>query len=112
MVTAIRKVHAKNGPWVTAGGYEYNLALIALSAALTETGPGRPSLDESLFGGALKGKGWALASLAAGVAGSYLVTEKLTEPESSAPADIGMDDPALAGRPRFERDPVNIEQTA
>jgi putative oxidoreductase len=110
MVTAIRKVHAKNGPWVTAGGYEYNLALIALSAALTETGPGRPSLDASLFGGALKGKGWSLAALAAGVAGSYLVTEKLTEPEPPAPADIGMDDPSLAGQPRFEREPQSVEQ--
>src|SRR5947208_14222066 len=29
MVTAVRKVHAKNGPWVTGGGYEYNLVLIA-----------------------------------------------------------------------------------
>ena len=40
MITAIRKVHAPNGPWVTEGGYEYNLALIGLSAALAETGPG------------------------------------------------------------------------
>src|SRR3954469_14015642 len=28
MVTAIRKVHAPKGPWVTEGGYEYNLVLI------------------------------------------------------------------------------------
>jgi putative oxidoreductase len=111
MLTAIRKVHAQNGPWVTANGYEYNLTLIALTAALTETGPGRPSVDSALFGDGLKGKGWALAALAAGVAGSYLVTERLVEPEPEL-ADGGMDDPSLAGQPRFEREPVNTEQTA
>jgi len=34
MMTAIRKVHAKNGPWVTSGGYEYNVVLIAAMTAL------------------------------------------------------------------------------
>jgi putative oxidoreductase len=111
MVTAIRKVHAQHGPWVTANGYEYNLTLIALSAALTETGPGRPSVDSALFGDGLKGKGWALAALAAGVAGSFLITERLVEPEQEL-ADVGMDDPSLADQPRFEREPVNTEQTA
>src|SRR3954451_18440534 len=76
MVTAIRKVHAQNGPWVTQNGFEYNLTLIAAMAALTEAGPGRPSLDEALFGDRLQGRGWAVAALAAGVAGSYLVTER------------------------------------
>jgi putative oxidoreductase len=111
MVTAIRKVHAQNGPWVTANGYEYNLTLIALTAALTETGPGRPSVDSALFGDGLEGKGWALAALAVGVAGSFLVTERLVEPEPEL-ADVGMDDPALAGQPRFEREPVDSEQPA
>ena len=113
MVTAIRKVHAPKGPWVTEGGYEYNLALIALATALTETGPGAPSVDGALFGDRFKGKGWALAALAAGVAGSYLVTEKLVEPEAApAQQSFGMDDPALSDQPRFEREPVNTEQTA
>src|SRR5215211_7348377 len=116
MVTAIRKVHAPNGPWATANGYEYNLTLIALTAALTETGPGSPSVDSALFGDAFKGKGWALAALAAGVAGSYLVTERMVEatPEP-APQEGHADvpgDPALEQQPRFEREPVNTEQTA
>ncbi|HKG65819.1 MAG TPA: DoxX family protein [Solirubrobacteraceae bacterium] len=116
MVTAIRKVHAQNGPWVTANGFEYNLTLIALTAALTETGPGSPSVDAALFGDSLKGKGWALAALAAGVAGSYLVTERMVEatPEP-APQEGHADvpgDPALEQQPRFEREPVNTEQTA
>jgi len=113
MATAIRKVHAPKGPWAPEGGYEYNLALIALAAALTETGPGAPSVDRALFGDRFTGKGWALAALAAGVAGSYLVTEKLVEPApEAAQQQFGMDDPALAGRPRFEREPVEAGQTA
>src|SRR3954451_12280460 len=49
MVTAIRKVHASKGPWVTEGGYEYNAVLIAAMAALAESGPGTPSVDAALF---------------------------------------------------------------
>jgi hypothetical protein len=79
-------------------------------------GPGRPSLDEGVFGGSLKGKGWALGALAAGVAGSYLVTEKLVEPSAApAPQEGHADvpgDPALEQQPRFAREPVNTEQTA
>jgi putative oxidoreductase len=113
MTTAIRKVHAPKGPWVTEGGYEYNLVLIALAAALTETGPGTPSVDRALLGDRFTGKGWALAALAAGVAGSYLVTEKLVEPApEAAQQQFGEDDPALSEQPRFEREPVNAEQTA
>jgi len=116
MVTAIRKVHAQNGPWVTQNGFEYNLTLIALTAALTETGPGRPSVDAALFGDGLKGKGWAVAALAAGVAGSYLVTERLVEPAPEpAPQEGHADvpgDPALERQPRFERETQTAEQRA
>ena len=48
MLTAINRVHLKNGPWVTNGGYEYNAVLIAAVLALTEVGPGEPSLDHAL----------------------------------------------------------------
>jgi putative oxidoreductase len=74
MITAIRKVHYTKGVWNTAGGYEYNLVLIAATAALVETGPGSPSLDRAL-GIERKGAGWALAALAAGAAGSALAIE-------------------------------------
>src|SRR6185436_5280072 len=40
MVTAIRKVHADNGPWSTQGGWEYNAVLIAALTWLAEQGPG------------------------------------------------------------------------
>jgi putative oxidoreductase len=78
MVTAIRKVHVKNGPWVTDSGYEYNLVLIAAATALADVGPGSPSVDAKLFP-RFKGAGVALLSLAAGVAGSYLATEVFNE---------------------------------
>jgi putative oxidoreductase len=76
MVTAIRKVHAPSGPWVTDNGWEYNAVLIAAVTALTATGPGRPSVDGDRF----KGNALALAALAAGVAGSYLATDVLNDP--------------------------------
>lgn len=60
MITAIRNVHAKTGPWVPSGGYEYNAVIIAAMAALTEGGPGRPSIDAALAP-RLRGSGWAAA---------------------------------------------------
>ena len=107
MLTAIRKVHIKNGPWVTKGGYEYNLTLIAAMAMLTETGPGRPSVDDALFP-RMRGTGWAIAALGAAVAGSYLATEYFTEQEPAAAPQEGQadtpGDPALEQQPRFSRE--------
>ena len=40
MIVAIAKVHGQNGYWSTAGGYEYNLAIIAVAVGLALTGPG------------------------------------------------------------------------
>jgi putative oxidoreductase len=69
MITAIRKVHGPRGPWITSGGYEYNLVLLGVLFALTDIGPGEWSLD-ALLGTTRRGTGWALAQLAAGAAGS------------------------------------------
>jgi putative oxidoreductase len=69
MITAIRKVHAPNGPWVTKGGYEYNLVLLAIVFAITDVGPGRLSLDEAL-GIRKAGLRWAILQLLAGALGS------------------------------------------
>jgi putative oxidoreductase len=91
MITAIRHVHAGKGPWVSQGGYEYNLVLLATIFALTEAGPGSISVDRAL-GTERCGTGWAIAQLVAGAAGSVLV-DKLgesaaaAEPEPEAPAD-------------------------
>ncbi len=71
MITAVRKVHGPKGPWITNGGYEYNLVLLALVFALTGDGPGRFSLD-ALWGRRRWGLRWALAELGAGALGSML----------------------------------------
>jgi putative oxidoreductase len=69
MLTAIHRVHAKNGPWSSNGGYEYNLVLIAAALALAEVGPGALSLDAAR-GRERSGSGWALAALAVGALGA------------------------------------------
>jgi putative oxidoreductase len=51
MVVAIWKVHAKNGFWSTKRGYEFNGLIIAASASLLLTGPGKVSVDGVIFGG-------------------------------------------------------------
>jgi len=83
MLTAIRTVHGRNGPWVTSQGWEYNAVLIAAAVAVADAGPGRPSVDAAL-GNELEGPGWALLALALGVlgaAGAQAVSSLFPEPE-------------------------------
>ncbi|HWI73453.1 MAG TPA: DoxX family protein [Baekduia sp.] len=79
MVTAIRTVHAPNGPWVADNGWEYNAVVIGALAAVVEHGPGSPSVDARLFP-SWHGKGWAAASLAGAAAASFVVTSLTAEP--------------------------------
>lgn len=92
MLTAIRRVHLKNGPWVTNGGYEYNLILILAAALIAELGPGPISLDR-LLGTERSGPAWGLAALAMGGAGAVAVhqlAESAPAPQSGAePGDAG-----------------------
>jgi putative oxidoreductase len=69
MLTAIKNVHGKNGPWLSNGGYEYNVVLIAAVLVLVEAGPGGHSLDAAR-GHERSGTGWTLAALAAGALGA------------------------------------------
>jgi putative oxidoreductase len=69
MLTAIKTVHFKNGPWATNGGYEYNVVLIAAALAIAEVGPGALSLDAAR-GRERHGSGWALAALVGGAIGA------------------------------------------
>ena len=83
MLTAIHRVHLKNGPWVTDQGYEYNLVLIAAAAALAETGPGSPSIDDAR-GSQMYGPKWAVLALllgALGAAGAHQVAQAGPGPE-------------------------------
>jgi putative oxidoreductase len=93
MITAIRKVHGSKGPWVSDGGYEYNLVLLAIVFALSDAGPGRLSLDAAL-GRERKGLHWALAQLAAGALGSAAAiaigaSQKASGSEAAATAGAG-----------------------
>jgi putative oxidoreductase len=88
MFTAIHRVHLKNGPFVSDGGYEYNLVLIVNLLALVESGPGSPSVDAAR-GSKAYGTKWALLSLlmgALGAAGAHAVAQAVPAPEQ-APAE-------------------------
>jgi putative oxidoreductase len=65
MITAIRTVHLEKGPWMSEGGYEYNLVLLGVIAVI--------AADES-------GPALAVAQLAAGAAGSWAATA-IAKPE-------------------------------
>ena len=70
MTVAILTVHAKNGPWVTDSGWEYNAVLIAIAFTLVGASPGEWSLDDALgIRLELSGAGPALIALAVGVLG-------------------------------------------
>jgi putative oxidoreductase len=84
MSQAVRTVHLKNGFFVTEGGYEFNLALVAAAFALVDVGPGPWSLDEKL-GLRMSGPLWAAAALGAGLAGPKLL-ERFAPPAEPEPA--------------------------
>ena len=90
MITALRTAVWNEGFKPATGEHEVLLAAAAL--ALTETGPGRPSLDSAL-GLERTGPGWALAALAAGAAGSAMAIS-MGQRQPSAPAA-----PAPGGSP-------------
>jgi putative oxidoreductase len=102
MTQAIRSVHRPNGFFVTKGGYEYNLTLIAAAVALADAGPGPLSLDR-LLGTERSGTRWALAALAAGLAGPR-VLERLAPSAATPPAPAPA--PQTNGRREAAREPV------
>lgn len=96
MLTAIYRVHLKNGPWASDGGYEYNAVIIAALLALVETGPGSPSID-SARGSEAHGPGWALLALlmgVAGAAGAHAYASSQGEPEAAPPTQAPATAPA------------------
>lgn len=74
MATAIRKVHARNGFFVSKGGYEFNVALVAATTALTIDGPGPLSVD-AVVGKHRWGVFWGLLGLGAGILASSFAIE-------------------------------------
>jgi putative oxidoreductase len=64
MLNAIGTVHWKKGFFNSAGGYEFNLAILTAALAITAIGPGRYSLDGALaWAETISGPWWALAVL-------------------------------------------------
>jgi putative oxidoreductase len=110
MLTAIRTVHAKNGPWASNGGYEYNVVLIAVAIALAEIGPGPLSLD-ALRGHERAGTRWALAALGAGAIGAVGV-QQATARQAAPPAAPAQDAPPAPDGDRPEQGGAPLAQAA
>jgi putative oxidoreductase len=101
MLTAIKTVHLKNGPWVADGGYEYNAVVIAVVLALAELGPGPISLD-ALRGRERVGVGSAFAALAVGAAGALgaHLAVSAQAPQPVVDASSNGDAPSSASAPQ------------
>lgn len=56
MVVAILSVHIKNGLFMSNNGYEFGLALLAVSVSLLFSGAGSASVDKLIAGGTATGK--------------------------------------------------------
>src|ERR671924_17983 len=73
MLNAIALVHFKNGFWNGKGGYEFNLVLLTVAAAVAATGPGRFSVDRALgWDDNLSGLWWGLGVLGAAAVSSVV----------------------------------------
>jgi putative oxidoreductase len=83
MITALRTAIWNDGFKPATGEHEVLLAVAAL--ALTDTGPGAPSLDSALEV-ERSGPGWMLAALGAGAAGSAVAISMGRQPAAPAPA--------------------------
>jgi putative oxidoreductase len=89
MLNAIGTVHWKKGFFNSAGGFEYNLLIIASAVAVTATGPGRFSLDHAFgWAGRISGPSWALAiaMLAPTIALVTLTLGRGSQPAAAAPS--------------------------
>jgi putative oxidoreductase len=83
MAVAVKKVHLANGPWVSNGGFEYNLVLLAALFAITAAGPGLASVD----GDSRSGTAWALAEFGAGLAGAAAILKWGDQSGQDAPEE-------------------------
>jgi putative oxidoreductase len=92
MLTAINRVHRKNGFFNANGGIEFNLMLVTGALALADAGPGEPSLDSALEMD-WHGPQWAAAALLAGALGAagahaYAASQQPAAQPAPAPTDV------------------------
>jgi putative oxidoreductase len=81
MVVAIAAVHRKNGFFNGAGGYEFNLTLIAVVVAVAATGPGRFSIDRAIgWDGSTSGLWWGVGVVVLALLGGGFVLTALRSP--------------------------------
>jgi len=113
MLTAIQKVHGKNGPWAQKGGFEYNAVLAAAAVALAEVGPGPISLD-ALRGKERVGTKWALLSIGLGTAGaafSHFLSEANSAPAEGPVEPIAQPAASPAVSEPASEDPTEATET-
>lgn len=107
---ALRKVHLRNGPWASNGGFEYNVVLIAAAFAAALEGPGPVSFD-AIIGKSRWGLVPGLLALVGGVAASFAVTEagsRLAPPEdATADAAAAQDEAAPSAGPEPDGAPTD-----
>lgn len=101
MTTAILSVHAKNGPWVTDAGWEYNAVLVSI-AFVVAANPGDWSLDAAFGLGEIHGTAFALGALILGALGGALA---LAAGRNAKLAGAPPTPTAQASEARFERTP-------
>jgi putative oxidoreductase len=80
MVNAIATTHWGNGFWSSRGGFEYNLAILAVAIGFAATGPGRFSLDRLIgWDGDISGLWWGVGvpAVAAAVSAATLVVGRV-----------------------------------
>jgi putative oxidoreductase len=94
MITALRTAVWNEGFKPATGEHEVLLAVGAL--ALTDTGPGAPSLDSALEL-ERSGLGWTLAALGAGAAGSAMAISMGQQQQPAGTAPTEAPPPAEAG---------------
>ena len=86
MVVAAVTAHLKNGFFITAGGFEYNLVLGVAGLVVAFTGPGALSID-ALLGYQTGGLIWGAAALTIGVGGAAIqLAGRRTAPSGEAAA--------------------------
>jgi len=66
MFNTVTSVHAKNGLWVTNGGFEYSLVVGAVAAMIAFGGPGAVALD-NVLDITTAGPGWGISAVALGL---------------------------------------------
>lgn len=110
MLTAIATIHWPKGFFNTAGGYEFNLTLIAAALSLAIMGAGEYSLDAALdlgFGGVM----WGVAALALAGIGATLTlsvrSRAMAGSEPVAPEEAATEDVEID---LTEKEPTRVER--